>query len=92
LAYGHKHRGFARLVHQEKYVFEGTDPGELKSIVDDAWKNREEITKVLKERMIRVRELVNLNFQIVKEIVDLNKEERNHIAKEISDAWVKRGE
>ena len=92
LGYGHKHRGFARLLGHEKYVFEGTDPEELKSIVENCWKNREEITKVLKDRMVRVRELVNLNFEIVKEIVNLNKCERNHIPKEISDAWVRRGE
>jgi len=92
LAYGHKHKGFAKLLHQEKYVFEGTNPEELKSIVVDAWKNREEIAKVLKKRMVRVRELVDLNFEIVKEIVDLNKSERDHIPKEVSDSWVKRGE
>lgn len=91
LAYGHKHRGFASLVHQEKYVFEGTDPEELVSTVEDAWMNRMEITKVIKDRMIRVRELVNLNFEIVKEIVDLNGEEGGHIPKEISDVWVRRG-
>jgi colanic acid/amylovoran biosynthesis protein len=90
LAYGHKHRGFASLVHQEKYVFEGTDSRELKLIVEDAWENREEITKVLKERMARIEELVNLNFEIVKEIVDLNEEERDHIPKEICAAWVRR--
>ena len=92
LAYGHKHRGFASLVHQEKYVFEGTDPGELKSIVEDTWKNREGIKKVLKDRMARIRDLVNLNFKIVKEIVDLTEEERNNIPKEKSDVWVKMGE
>ena len=92
LGYGHKHRGFARLLHQEKYVFKGANPGELKSIVENCWENREEITKVLKDRMVRIRELVHLNFEIVKEIVNLDKSERNHIPKEISDAWVIRGE
>jgi colanic acid/amylovoran biosynthesis protein len=92
LAYGHKHRGFARLVHQEKYVFEGTDPGELKAIVEDAWKNREKIKKVLQERLVRVKELAELNFKIVKEVVNFNEEERNNIPKEKSDIWVKMGE
>ena len=91
LAYGHKHRGFATLLQQQKYVFEGTDPEALKLLVEDAWKNRQEITKVLRDRMIRVRELVHLNFEIVKEIVDLDKSGGDRIPKEISDAWVRRG-
>lgn len=92
LAYGHKHRGFASLLYQQKYVYEGKDAEELVSIVEDAWKNREEITKVLKDRMTRIRELVHLNFEIVKEIVGLPEKDRNHTPKELSDAWVKRGE
>jgi len=92
LGYGHKHRGFTRLLHQEKYVFEGTDPEELKLIVENYWENREEITKVLEDRMVRIRELVNLNFEIVREIVNLNESDRDNIPKEISDAWVSRGE
>jgi len=92
LGYGHKHRGFAKLLHQEKYVFEGTDSDKLKSIVQDAWENRENTAQILKDRMPRIRELVNLNFEIVKEIADLDKSERRHIPKEMSDAWVERGE
>ena len=92
LAYGHKHRGFASLLYQQKYVYEGKDTEELVSIVEDAWKNREEITKVLKDRMTRIRELVHLNFEIVKEIVGLPEKDRNHMPKELSYAWVKRGE
>ncbi|MCK5345520.1 MAG: hypothetical protein KAR20_19055, partial [Candidatus Heimdallarchaeota archaeon] len=91
LAYGHKHRGFATLLQQEKYVFEGRNPENLKLMVEVAWKNREEITRILKDRMVRVKELVNLNFEIVKKIVDLNKSERNHIPKKVSDSWVKKG-
>jgi len=92
LGYGHKHRGFARLLHQEKYVFEGTDSEELRSIVQDAWENRENTAQILKDRMPKIRELVNLNFEIIKEIVDLDKTVRDNIPKEISDSWVKRGE
>ena len=92
LGYGHKHRGVARMLQQEKYVFEGTDSKELKSVVADAWKNREKVTRILKDRMIRIRELVNLNFEILKEIVHLNKSDRDSIPKEISDTWIKRGE
>jgi colanic acid/amylovoran biosynthesis protein len=91
LAYGHKHHGFARLLYHEKYAYGGKDPEELKSLVRDAWENREEIAGVLCERMVRVRELVNLNFKIVKEIVDLDEEESNHIPTEKSASWVEMG-
>lgn len=92
IAYGHKHYGFANLLHQEKYVFGGNSSEELASIIKDAWSNREEIAKVLKTRMVRMEELVNLNFEIVKEIINFDKDNRNHIPKEISDDWIKKGE
>ncbi len=92
LAYGHKHRGFASLLHQQKYVYEGKDAEELKFLVKNAWENRVETARVLREKMIRVKELVHLNFEIVKEIIDLDEKERSHIPMEKLAAWIKRGE
>jgi colanic acid/amylovoran biosynthesis protein len=92
VSYGHKHHGIARLLRQEKYVYTGENAEELRSHVKYAWDNRVEIAKVLHERLPRIKKLVHLNFEIVKEIVDLKKEQRNHMPKEISDMWIKRGE
>lgn len=88
LAYGHKHFGIARLLGQEEYVYGGTDPKEIVSIVKKAWENREEISEALQENLTEVKELVNLNFKIVKEIIKLDKEERDHISEEKVAAWV----
>lgn len=73
LAYGHKHYGIAKLLDQKKHVCSGRDAEETISAVRDAWENREEIKGLLQERLIRVRQLANLNFEMVREIVDLNK-------------------
>ena len=70
----------------------GTDPDKFKLLVEEAWKNREEITQVINDKMVRVKELINLNFEIVRGIVDLDRNERDCIPEEISDAWIPRGE
>ena len=72
LAYGRKHYGVAKLLNQERYVCTGRDPEETTSVVRDAWENREEIRKSLQGRLVRVKELANLNFEIVKDIVTHN--------------------
>lgn len=92
IAYGHKHRGFASLVGQEGYVYGGDDFDELKEKIKQAWQNREEIRKTLKKKMGKVRELVNLNFEIVRDIVSLGKAERERIPTEMSTRWIKKGE
>jgi len=91
VAYGHKHKGFARLLNQEEYVYEDKNPNELKSLVENAWKNRRQIKKRLGDRIVFVKELANLNFIIIKDIIDLDKKERSHVPKHISDRWVKKG-
>ena len=92
LSYGHKNRGFARLLHQEKYVFEGGSPEKLKAMIEDAWKSREETAEILIDRMPKIRELADLSFEIVREIVDYKTSFGDNIPKEISDTWVKRSE
>jgi len=92
LAYGRKHYGVAKLLSQERYVCTGRDPEETISAVRTAWENREEIRKSLQVRLVRVKELANLSFEIVKEIASLDEEEKNHIPKETSDGWTRRGE
>jgi colanic acid/amylovoran biosynthesis protein len=92
LAYGHKHRGFASLLRQEKYVYEGQDPQALKALVKDAWKNRREMAAVISRRMSRVEELVDLNFEMVREILSLDRESRDCLSIEKLTDWQERGE
>jgi len=92
LAYGHKHYGIARLFRQESMVYAEGDAEELKSLIKYAWSNKTEITEVLRERLPRVKKLAHLNFEIVKEIIDLKKEQRSCIPKEIYETWIKRSE
>lgn len=67
LAYGRKHYGVAKLLNQERYVCTGRDPEEIISAVRDAWKNREEIKKLLEKKLIEVKGLALLNAKLVKE-------------------------
>lgn len=67
LAYGRKHYGVAKLLNQERYVCTGRDPEEIISAVRTAWENREEIRKMLLEKLVTVRELAKLNAKLVKE-------------------------
>jgi colanic acid/amylovoran biosynthesis protein len=92
LAYGHKHRGFARLVGQEKYAYSGKDSKKLLSLVKEAWQNRSEIKKTIQEKMPRVSELVRLNFEIIKEMASLDKGSRGQIPQEVLDSWIERSE
>ena len=91
VAYGHKHRGFARLVGQEKYAYQGRDPAELKALVTQAWAEREESTAVIKQRMQGVRDRVHLNFEVVSRIADFHRDGVIHIPQELLDDWAKRG-
>lgn len=91
ISYGYKHKGFARLLNQEKYVYEDKDSNELKFLIRDAWRNRGQIKKTLEDRIISVKELVNLNFVIVRDIINLDKRKRNCIPKHVVDKWVKMG-
>jgi len=91
LAYGHKHRGFASLLHHEKYVHEGKDPDQLLYLVKDAWENRQKISYTLHQRMVRVEELVNLNFEIIEEILDMNQTGDFRLPEERVKIWMMKG-
>jgi colanic acid/amylovoran biosynthesis protein len=91
-AYGHKHRGFARLFGQEKFAYSGNDSEELLSLVKEVWQDRTEIKKTLQQKMPRVSDLVHLNFEIVKEITALSESERNHLPVEMIGTWIQRSQ
>lgn len=91
LAYGHKHRGFASLLHHEKYVYEGKDPDQLLALVKDAWENRQKISYTLHQGMVRVEELVNLNFEIIKEILEMNQTGNFRLPEEKVKIWMMKG-
>lgn len=82
IAYGHKHQGFARLLGQEKCVYNGKDSEELLSLIKETWQNRAEIKKTIQEQMPRVSKLVHLNFEVVKEIIASVGSERKCISEE----------
>ena len=79
LGYGHKHKGFARLLDQEEQVYFGRNSEELVSYIAKAWENRDNISEILLSRMVRVEELVKLNFEIIREIVTAGKENADAI-------------
>ena len=90
LAYGRKHHGVAQLLGQENYVCSGSDPEKTLAVARDAWNNRAEISMSLQQRLVNFRELANLNFEIVKAIVDLDKKERPYTPQEIVAGQIKR--
>ena len=87
LAYGHKFRGFASLLGQEKYAYEGDDPEELKSLVEDIWTDKDNVRQTLNKRNIRVKKLAQSNFQIIDEFLNLKKEEQENIPLDIIERW-----
>jgi len=87
LAYGRKHYGIAKLLDQEKYVCSGRDAEETISAVRDAWENREETSRLLQEKLLGVRQLANLNFEMVREIVKLSKEDQECTPRQKIHVW-----
>ena len=90
LAYGHKHRGFARVVGQERFVFDGRDPGALVRLVEEAWRDRAAISASLREAMPRVRQLVAVGFQMVADIAGLPRKSRQRVPDEMARSWTER--
>lgn len=91
LSYGHKHKGFARLVGQEKYAYNGRDPQELKSLAAQAWAERDAITGVIRQRMQIVRQVVHLNFHVVQQVAELGSRGAINITQPLLDQWAERG-
>ena len=90
LAYGHKHRGFARIADQERFVFDGRDPERLKALVKDAWADREAVAHTLGEALPRIREMVELNFRMVREVAVLPPESRRRLPPDVVGPWIER--
>jgi len=88
LSYGHKHFGFAKLLNQEKYVWEPSmGPDGLLTIVKQIWENKERVTDELHKRVPLIKELAELNIKILKDILDLDKELRVCLPNKLLDNW-----
>ena len=91
LAYGPKQYGIAEILGIKKYVCGSKDSKRILSTVKEAWKNRERLHRTLKETSARAKELANINFLIISDILRLSKENRNSIPEKISDKWIAMG-
>jgi colanic acid/amylovoran biosynthesis protein len=90
LAYGHKHRGFACVVGQERLVFEGDDPGALVGLIEAAWRDRAAISEALLAAQPRVQQLVGLGFRMVADIMSLPYETRQQVPVAMARSWIER--
>jgi colanic acid/amylovoran biosynthesis protein len=77
ISYSHKYRGvLGPLLDLEKCVVDITQPSpeeffnELCSKVDYVWKNREQISRELQERMPEVRKRARLNAELTRELLE----------------------
>lgn len=87
LAYGIKHFGMAKHVGLEKYVTDGKNPEITLAIVQEAWQNKEKIKKSLNNRIIKIKTLSELNFEIIRDILDLDPIQRLNPPVEIINRW-----
>jgi len=92
IAYGHKHRGFARVVGQEENVFQGTDAEGLMKLAQKVWQDRQEVRKTLQANQPRMKELVDLGIEIVRDIVGLEAAARDRIPAEMVARWLAQAE
>ncbi len=69
LAYGHKHRGIARLLNQEKCVCRNQEADDVWAVVQDAWANRQQIRNELNEAIPVVNHRALRSFDIVAELI-----------------------
>lgn len=92
LAYGIKHFGMARHIGLEKYVVDGKNPNITLSVVQDAWKNKENIRQSLNKRLIRIFELTELNFEIIRDVLLLDLPERLNPPNNLIEIWKEKGE
>lgn len=87
VAYGHKHKGVARIVGQEEYVVEDISASVLTETVKKAWGRREDIRASLKKRLPRVEALSTMSFEILRDMLELPRRERISLPKELVDGW-----
>lgn len=71
ISYGHKFKGFANLVGQEKLIIDQETPiFNCIDIVEDCWENREIVSKQIKDKTKEVKKLAEFNFKIIKELIE----------------------
>jgi len=88
LAYGHKHVGFAKMLGQERYVWQPSrGPDGLLAIVKQIWENRERVVTKLHERIPFVKELAKLNAKILSDVLKLDEKSRIRPPKAVIDKW-----
>lgn len=88
LAYGHKHFGFAKMLNQERYVWQpsmGSDG--LLAIVRQIWEDRESVVAELHQWVPLVKALAELNVQILKDMVKLDEKSRIRLPKAVVQRW-----
>jgi colanic acid/amylovoran biosynthesis protein len=92
LAYGHKHFGFAKMLGQERCVWQPSmGPDGLLAVVRQAWEDRENIVAELHKRVPFVKELAELNVKILRDIVSLDEESVVRFSKTLVDRWKSMG-
>ncbi|MEM0488459.1 MAG: polysaccharide pyruvyl transferase family protein [Candidatus Bathyarchaeia archaeon] len=88
LAYGHKHVGFAKMLGQERYVWQPSMGQEgLLTIVKQIWEDREKVRTELHQRVQLIKELAELNAQILKDVVGLDEKARSRPPKAVLERW-----
>jgi len=78
MAYSYKFQGIMEMLGQDKYVCNTNLPKDLVRIVNDVWNNRKEIKTELENKLPIIRNLANLNGEVVQRLLQEN--ERLYIA------------
>jgi len=92
LAYGIKHFGMARHVGLERFVTDGKNPEITISIIREAWEKKDSTRQSLSKRLVRIFELTELNFIIVRDILTLDSTQRTNLPPELIEKWKRDGE
>jgi len=71
LPYGVKFFGIFGMLGQDSHVCSSNNADEIISIVNEVWKNKGEISKVLASKMPEVKKLALLNTKLVKDILNI---------------------
>lgn len=88
LSYGHKHTGFAKLLGQERCVWQPSmGPDGLLNIAKQVWEDRESIVAELHKRVPFVKELAELNVKILKDILNLDEKTRRQLPESLVNSW-----
>ena len=90
VAYGHKHRGIARLVGQEENVFRGGSAEDLRALVQEAWERREASAAQIRQNLPKVKQRCGLAFDIVRDVAGLDKAADGRVPEDLVNEWRQR--